>query len=182
MTYMIKLIKDIVLNPGETIRIPTGVAIDLPQGYSALISPEFTPQIRNLRVGLSFIQGGTLEPLVIKLTNYGKEPLIKRSNDGNPIASIQVKKHHEVLSMEQVSELEHFKPTTELATILFKLSGRTLPLVLDTAATRNCISRTTYERYFSKKLLAKPDVTLVGAAKKQLPVLGTILLNMQFEG
>ncbi|MCX8029329.1 MAG: dUTP diphosphatase [Brevinematales bacterium] len=97
--------EDIVINPGEIKSIPTGISIELPDGYEAQIRP---------RSGLALNYGltlpntpGTIDPdyrgeIIVILMNLGKEPFIVKN--GMRIAQMVISKFERV-SIKVVDEL-----------------------------------------------------------------------------
>ncbi len=113
--------KEILLNPGERILVPTGLAIAVPPGYEAQIRP---------RSGLALKQGitclntpGTIDAdyrgeIKVILINLGAEPtLIKR---GDRIAQMVIQKVEKV-SWQETDQL----PSTERGSGGFGSTGST---------------------------------------------------------
>ncbi len=75
---------DIILAPGERTRIPTGVAIELSDGYEAQIRPRSGLALRH---GITLVNSpGTIDPdyrgeIAIILINHGHEHFTVKSGD-----------------------------------------------------------------------------------------------------
>jgi transposase InsO family protein/dUTPase len=178
-TFLVNLKKNVMLHPGASIRVATGLAIHVPKGLKAKITPDHTPNRKGFSVGCSFIpSGGGTEPLVIKITNYSDKILEHESSYCSPVVSVVFTP--ETSEVYQSDEL-HFAPSSEMATVMMKLNGKKLPVILDSAAMRNCISAEAYKRFFKNKILARPDTQLVSAERKSMKVLGTIMLDLDLE-
>lgn len=71
------LSEDVVLSPGERILIPTGIAIELPDGYEAQIRPRSGLALRH---GVTLVNSpGTIDPdyrgeIAVIMINHGMEP------------------------------------------------------------------------------------------------------------
>lgn len=71
------LTEDIVLSPGERILVPTGIALELPDGYEAQIRPRSGLALRH---GITLVNSpGTIDPdyrgeIAVILINHGTEP------------------------------------------------------------------------------------------------------------
>ncbi len=76
--YAVNL-QPIVIEPFATIAIPTGIAIELPEGYEAQIRPRSGLALRN---GITLLNSpGTIDPdyrgeIKVILTNISKQPFI----------------------------------------------------------------------------------------------------------
>ncbi len=75
---------DVTIAPGETILVPTGFAIELPEGYEAQVRPRSGLAIRN-QIGLlnapGTIDSDYLGEIKVILTNFGPAPFIVRRGD-----------------------------------------------------------------------------------------------------
>ncbi|MDD2320287.1 MAG: dUTP diphosphatase [Geobacteraceae bacterium] len=75
---------DTLLSPGERAMIPTGIAIELPDGYEAQIRPRSGLAIRH---GITLVNSpGTIDPdyrgeIAVIVINHGSEPFIIKSGD-----------------------------------------------------------------------------------------------------
>lgn len=95
----------IVLNPGERCLVPTGIYIELPEGYEAQIRARSGLAIRH---GIGLVNGiGTIDSdyrgeIKVGLINWGEEPFI--INNGDRIAQMVVTRY-ETVEWEPVDEL-----------------------------------------------------------------------------
>lgn len=84
MDLYAELAGEIVLAHGERARIPTGVAIELSDGYEAQIRPRSGLALRH---GITLVNSpGTIDPdyrgeIAIILINHGNEPFTVKSGD-----------------------------------------------------------------------------------------------------
>ncbi len=84
MDLYAELPHDIVVSPGERALIPTGIAIELPDGYEAQIRPRSGLALRH---GITLVNSpGTIDPdyrgeIAIIVINHGTEPFRVRSGD-----------------------------------------------------------------------------------------------------
>lgn len=84
MDLYAELPADIVLAPGERVRIPTGIAIELSDGYEAQIRPRSGLALRN---GVTLVNSpGTIDPdyrgeIAIILINHGNESFTVKNGD-----------------------------------------------------------------------------------------------------
>jgi dUTP pyrophosphatase len=84
MDLYAELPHDIVVSPGERALIPTGIAIELPDGYEAQIRPRSGLALRH---GITLVNSpGTIDPdyrgeVAIIVINHGTEPFRVRSGD-----------------------------------------------------------------------------------------------------
>lgn len=96
----------ITLNPGQRCLVPTGLHIQLPQGYEAQIRPRSGMAIK---YGISCLNSpGTIDAdytgdVGVILINHGQEPFI--INDGDRIAQMVIAKYKQAVWVE-VDELE----------------------------------------------------------------------------
>lgn len=101
--------ENIILNPGDIKLIPTGVAIELPQGYEAQIRPRSGFALKH---GVTVLNApGTIDPdyrgeVMVLLTNLGKEPVVIGS--GMRIAQMVITRFERV-EWEVVDELSETK-------------------------------------------------------------------------
>ncbi len=83
------LADDLVLHPGQRALIPTGIAIELPEGYEAQVRPRSGLALRH---GISLVNSpGTIDTdyrgeIGVIVINHGAEPFIVRN--GERIAQI----------------------------------------------------------------------------------------------
>jgi dUTP pyrophosphatase len=76
--------EEINLLPGERTLIPTGIALELPDGYEAQIRPRSGLALRH---GITLVNSpGTIDPdyrgeIAIILINHGTEPFVVKSGD-----------------------------------------------------------------------------------------------------
>lgn len=76
--------EDIILYPGERTLIPTGIALELPDGYEVQIRPRSGLALRH---GITLVNSpGTIDPdyrgeIAIILINHGTEPFLVKSGD-----------------------------------------------------------------------------------------------------
>jgi len=95
----------IVLNPGERCLVPTGIYIELPEGYEAQIRARSGLAIRH---GIGLVNGiGTIDSdyrgeIKVGLINWGEESFI--INNGDRIAQMVVTRY-ETVEWEPVDEL-----------------------------------------------------------------------------
>jgi len=95
----------IILKPLERILIPTGIYIELPEGYEAQVRPRSGLAIKN---GISIVNTpGTIDAdyrgeVMVILINLSQEDFIV--NDGDRIAQMIISKF-EKIEWEQVNEL-----------------------------------------------------------------------------
>ena len=97
--------KDVVISPGETILIPTGFIIELPQGHEAQVRPRSGLAIKH-NIGI-LNSPGTIDSdyrgeVKIILTNFGKRPYV--IHRGDRIAQMIVAKYERV-RWKEVSSL-----------------------------------------------------------------------------
>jgi len=75
---------DMVLKPGERALVPTGIALELPDGYEAQIRPRSGLAIRH---GITLVNSpGTIDPdyrgeIGIIVINHGAEPFVIRKGE-----------------------------------------------------------------------------------------------------
>ncbi len=96
---------DMTIQPGETVLVPTGFAIELPEGYEAQVRPRSGLAIRN-QIGL-LNAPGTIDSdyrgeIKVILTNFGREPFIIRR--GDRIAQLIIGRYSRV-AWSEVAEL-----------------------------------------------------------------------------
>jgi len=97
--------KDVEIQPGDTVLIPTGFIIELPQGHEAQVRPRSGLAIKH-NIGI-LNAPGTIDSdyrgeVKIILTNFGKKPYIIRR--GDRIAQMIVAKYERV-QWKEVSSL-----------------------------------------------------------------------------
>ena len=96
----------IVLEPGERHLIPTGIAIQLPQGYEAQVRPRSGLAVK---YGIGMVNSiGTIDSdyrgeIKVPLINHGSEPFVIQP--GDRIAQLIVARYERV-EWEQVLELD----------------------------------------------------------------------------
>lgn len=98
--------EDTVLEPGETVLIPTGFRIEVPLGFEAQVRPRSGLAIKH-SVGI-MNSPGTIDSdyrgeVKVILTNFGKKPLTIRR--GDRIAQMILARHARV-HWEEVEKLE----------------------------------------------------------------------------
>lgn len=100
------LSEPIVLKPGERHLVPTGLYVELPQGYEAQIRARSGMAIRN---GIGMVNGvGTIDSdyrgeIQVPLINWGTEPFTIRDQDR--IAQMVVARYERV-EWQETEELE----------------------------------------------------------------------------
>jgi dUTP pyrophosphatase len=99
--------KEVVIQPDETILVPTGFIIELPQGHEAQVRPRSGLAIK-YNVGI-LNSPGTIDSdyrgeVKIILTNFGKKPYIIRR--GDRIAQMIIAKYERVQWEEASSLME----------------------------------------------------------------------------
>jgi dUTP pyrophosphatase len=100
------LIENVVLYPGQRALVPTGLFIELPQGYEAQIRPRSGLAVNN---GIGMANGvGTVDSdyrgeLKVPLINWGTESFLIQ--DGDRIAQMIIAKY-ERINWELVEDLE----------------------------------------------------------------------------
>jgi dUTP pyrophosphatase len=99
--------KDLTISPGETVLVPTGFIIELPQGHEAQIRPRSGLAIKH-NIGI-LNSPGTIDSdyrgeVKIILTNFGKSQYIIRR--GDRIAQMIVAKYERVQWQESSSLAE----------------------------------------------------------------------------
>ena len=78
------LADDLLLHPGERALVPTGIAIELPDGYEAQIRPRSGLALRN---GIALVNApGTIDPdyrgeIGVIVINHGTEPFLVRTGE-----------------------------------------------------------------------------------------------------
>lgn len=84
MDLYAELQEDLFLSPGERSLIPTGIALELPDGYEVQIRPRSGLALRH---GITLVNSpGTIDPdyrgeIAIILINHGTEPFLIKSGD-----------------------------------------------------------------------------------------------------
>lgn len=97
---------DITLMPGERALIPTGIFIELPQGYEAQIRARSGLAVKH---GISLVNGiGTIDSdyrgeIRVSMINLGNEPFIIKN--GDRVAQMVIAKY-ETVEWDQVDELD----------------------------------------------------------------------------
>jgi len=97
--------KDIILMPGESVLVPTGISIELPDSYEAQVRPRSGLAINH---GVTVLNSpGTIDPdyrgeVKVILINLGKEPFVIKN--GMRIAQMVISKFERV-EVEVVEEL-----------------------------------------------------------------------------
>jgi len=75
---------DVVLAPGERALLPTGIALEVPEGYEVQVRPRSGLAVRH---GVTLLNApGTIDsdyrgPLGVVLINHGSEPFVVRRGD-----------------------------------------------------------------------------------------------------
>jgi dUTP diphosphatase len=109
MDLSAELADDLVLSPGARALIPTGIAIELPDGYEAQVRPRSGLALKH---GISLVNSpGTIDTdyrgeIGVILINHGTEPFIIRS--GERIAQLVFAPFARA-SLEEVDELGETK-------------------------------------------------------------------------
>lgn len=84
MDLYAELAEELILNPGERTLVPTGIAIELPEGYEAQVRPRSGLALRH---GISLVNSpGTIDSdyrgeIGIIVINHGIEPFVIRSGE-----------------------------------------------------------------------------------------------------
>lgn len=99
--------EDIVLQPGERALVPTGIAIELPEGYEAQVRPRSGLAIKH---GIALVNSpGTIDPdyrgeIGVIVINLGTESFTVKK--GERIAQLVVAAfvHAELLEVEELSQ------------------------------------------------------------------------------
>ncbi len=84
MDLCAELADDLLLHPGERTLVPTGIAIELPDGYEAQIRPRSGLALRH---GIALVNApGTIDPdyrgeIGVIVINHGTEPFLIRSGE-----------------------------------------------------------------------------------------------------
>ncbi|GIX05681.1 MAG: deoxyuridine 5'-triphosphate nucleotidohydrolase [Candidatus Poribacteria bacterium] len=76
----------ILLKPGETVRVPTGLALEIPAGHFGLIKDRSSWALRGLRTSAGVIDADYRGEVQIVLTNYGDE--IQTIQPGERVAQL----------------------------------------------------------------------------------------------
>lgn len=97
---------DVILQPSETVLIPTAISIELPEGYEAQVRPRSGLAIKH-QIGI-LNSPGTIDSdyrgeVKIIMTNFGKQPFVVRR--GDRIAQMVVQRYARVEWVE-VENLE----------------------------------------------------------------------------
>jgi len=93
--------KDLTVKPGETVLIPTGFAIALPEGFEAQVRPRSGLAIKH-SIGIMNAPG-TIDAdyrgeVKVILTNFGREDFVVRR--GERIAQMVIARHEKALWVE----------------------------------------------------------------------------------
>ena len=105
MDLRANLDKDIVLNPGKRMLLPTGLFVELPRNYEAQIRPRSGLALKN---GITVLNTpGTIDSdyrgeVGILLINLSEEPFVIR--DGERICQMVIKRH-ETIEWEETDQL-----------------------------------------------------------------------------
>lgn len=100
---------DLILQPGERYLVPTGIAIELPQGYEAQVRPRSGLAVK---FGIGMVNGvGTIDSdyrgeIKIPLINWGNEPFTIRH--GDRIAQMVIANYQRI-EWQETDELEDSK-------------------------------------------------------------------------
>ena len=84
MDLYAELAADLLLHPGDRALVPTGIAIELPDGYEAQIRPRSGLALRH---GVTLVNApGTIDPdyrgeIGVIVINHGVEPFLVRSGE-----------------------------------------------------------------------------------------------------
>lgn len=77
MDLYAELVEDLILEPGERVLVPTGIAVALPEGYEAQIRPRSGLALKH---GISLVNSpGTIDPdyrgeVGVIVINHGTDP------------------------------------------------------------------------------------------------------------
>lgn len=99
------LTEDVIINPGEIKLIPTGISIELEDGYEAQIRPRSGLALKH---GITVLNTpGTIDPdyrgeIMVILINFGKEPFV--ITNGMRIAQMVISRFERV-NLKVVDEL-----------------------------------------------------------------------------
>jgi dUTP pyrophosphatase len=67
--------EDVMIEPGETVKVPTGIAVSIPAGYEAQIRPRSGITLKTkLRVQLGTIDAGYIGELGVVIDNISEDP------------------------------------------------------------------------------------------------------------
>ncbi len=92
---------EVTIGPGERLRVPTGIALELPAGYEAQVRPRSGLALRS---GLTLLNSpGTVDSdyrgeVAVVLVNHGREPVVVRR--GDRIAQLVVQVAPEIVLVE----------------------------------------------------------------------------------
>lgn len=103
--------KSITLNPGERVLIPTGLHIQLPEGYEARVQPRSGLAIKKGITCLNTpgcIDADYRGDIGIILINHGTEPFL--INDGDRIAQMVISRYEQA-EWEPVENLNNLEAT-----------------------------------------------------------------------
>ncbi len=97
---------EVSINPAETILVPTGISIQLPEGYEAQVRPRSGLAVKH-QIGI-LNSPGTIDSdyrgeVKVVLTNFGKQPFTIRR--GDRIAQMIVQRYARV-EWEEVQSLD----------------------------------------------------------------------------
>jgi len=97
---------DVTLQPAETALVPTGISIQLPEGFEAQVRPRSGLAIKH-QVGI-LNAPGTIDSdyrgeVKVILTNFGKQPFVVRH--GDRIAQMVIQRYERV-EWEEVAALD----------------------------------------------------------------------------
>lgn len=95
-------VNDASLVPGQTLAVPTGIALELPSEYGALIEDRSGLALRGLTTLAGVIDPGYRGEIKVVLTNLGTEP--KQIVAGDRIAQLRLVRRYEA-TFEEVDEL-----------------------------------------------------------------------------
>lgn len=97
---------DVTMSPSETVLVPTGISIQLPEGFEAQVRPRSGLAIKH-QIGI-LNSPGTIDSdyrgeVKIILTNFGKNPFVIRR--GDRIAQMIIQRYARV-EWEEVESLD----------------------------------------------------------------------------
>ena len=95
--------KEIVVEPGARVMVPTGVAVALPVGYVGTIMDEYSSMAEStIRVTAGVIDSGYRHEVVVEVTNKGEMPHTFQS--GSKVAQMLVQKveHAQMIEAEDL--------------------------------------------------------------------------------
>ena len=98
-------IEDVVFSPGGQMRVPTGVAIEIPEGHVGLIWDKSSVSFnKGLKILGGVIDAGFRGELVMSLVNVKKEEV--KIEKGQKVAQMIIQKfeHCDIIEVEELTE------------------------------------------------------------------------------